>query len=78
MSQQESAVRLNRRVWGVAIAALLLTVTVPYLGLVLGAGAAYYAHKQGVVPARNVLVAAVVVMTILALAMTPVTSVGSP
>lgn len=77
MSQHEATTRPNRRVWGVAIAALLFTVVVPYAGLAVGAAAGYYAHQQGVALARNLLIAAVVVMAILAVTMTPITSIGS-
>lgn len=76
MSQQQAATSTHRRVWIVAITALLATLLVPYLGLLAGTGAAYYAHRQGVAVARNVLVAVVLVMAVLALTMTPFSSVG--
>lgn len=75
MSQPQTVTTTQRRVWVVTVIGLLVTVVVPYIGLLVGAGTANFAHRHSVVVARNILIAAVLVMAVFAVLATPVTVV---
>ena len=68
--------RTRRKTWMLTIVAMLVSVTVPIVGPVVGLATVRYAHVRREPRARNVLLGTLAVVGVYYLVMFPLTSVG--